>query len=191
MHQNPQVPSRIADLIEGGGTDPGPVLAQMARDLQAAGARALAMPCNTAHHYVPVVAAASDVPFIDMVDLTAQALAAAGARRIGMLASPAVRRVGVFEQGFSDLGLEPVWTSDEEGLLAVIRRIKAGGNRSDIGPDLTAQAQQLLDQGADHLLIACTELSLFADCLPQGVGRHDSLDCLTAAIVGFARSDIA
>jgi aspartate racemase len=38
VHQNPAVPSRIARLIDGAGEDPGPVLAQMARDLQAAGA---------------------------------------------------------------------------------------------------------------------------------------------------------
>ena len=47
VDQNPQVPSRIAHLIEGMGADPGPVLAGMARRLVAAGAEALAMPCNT------------------------------------------------------------------------------------------------------------------------------------------------
>ena len=51
VHQNPQVPSRIRRLIEGAGEDPAPVLIRMARDLQAAGAEALAMPCNTAHAY--------------------------------------------------------------------------------------------------------------------------------------------
>ena len=35
VHQNPQVPSRIAALIDGGGADPAPVLARMARDLNA------------------------------------------------------------------------------------------------------------------------------------------------------------
>ena len=39
VHQNPQVPSRIKALIEGTGEDPGPTLARMARDLQAAGAQ--------------------------------------------------------------------------------------------------------------------------------------------------------
>ncbi len=51
VDQNPQVPSRISHLIEGTGDDPGPVLADMARRLVAGGAEALAMPCNTAHHY--------------------------------------------------------------------------------------------------------------------------------------------
>jgi aspartate racemase len=66
VHQNPGVPSRIRRLIEGTGEDPGPVLAQMARDLQAAGAEALAMPCNTAHAYAPEIMAATPLPFLDM-----------------------------------------------------------------------------------------------------------------------------
>ena len=67
VDQNPQVPSRIAFLIEKRGEDPAPVLAAMARQLQDAGAEALAMPCNTAHHFVPAICAATTVPFLDMV----------------------------------------------------------------------------------------------------------------------------
>ncbi|MEH6740448.1 MAG: aspartate/glutamate racemase family protein, partial [Sulfitobacter sp.] len=51
IDMNPRVPSRIAHLLEGTGEDPGPILAAMAERLQNAGCAALAMPCNTAHHY--------------------------------------------------------------------------------------------------------------------------------------------
>ena len=70
VDQNPQVPSRIRRLIEGTGEDPAPVLADMARRLVAAGAEALAMPCNTAHHYVPAIRNAVTIPLIDMVALS-------------------------------------------------------------------------------------------------------------------------
>lgn len=186
VHQNPQVPSRIAALIEGTGEDPGPTLADMAKGLQAAGAQALAMPCNTAHHYAPVVENATDLPFLNMIELTAAALAKAGARRIGMLASPATRLVSVFDKSFANSGLTPVWTSNEEAMLALIREVKAGKDSAETGAALTVQAQNLLDQGADHLLIACTELSLLAHHIPADVPWHDSLDCLTKEITDFA-----
>ena len=191
VHQNPQVPSRIAALIEGGGADPGPVLAGMARDLQAAGAQALAMPCNTAHHYAPVVEAASDLPFLDMIELTGRALAASGAIRVGMLASPATRRVGVFDACFAARGLVPVWTPDEAAMLAMIRSVKAGEPVDDTGAAMAAQARLLQDGGADHLLVACTELSLLTGYLPDATPWLDSLDCLTDAIVGFARGTVS
>ena len=60
IDMNPQVPSRIAHLINGTGEDPSFVLASMARRLEGAGATALAMPCNTAHHYASVIQNAVD-----------------------------------------------------------------------------------------------------------------------------------
>lgn len=186
VHQNPQVPSRIKALIEGTGEDPGPTLARMARDLYAAGAEALAMPCNTAHHYAPIVTAATPLPFLNMLNLTAASLAAQGARRVGMLASPATRLTRVFDAPFAVHGLTPVFLSDDSGLLALIRAVKAGEAASTLKPRLTLEAQALLGQGADHLLVACTELSLMTDALPDTAPHSDSLDCLTLAIAEFA-----
>lgn len=188
VHQNPAVPSRIAALIDGTGADPAPVLAQMARDLRAAGAMALAMPCNTAHHYAAAIRAATDLPFLNMLELTAQHLAQIGTTRIGMLASPAVRITGVFDAAFAEWGLMQVYPADDTPVLDLIRAVKAG---QVLDADaLRAPALALLDQGADHILIACTELSLYTDDLGGDLAWSDSLDCLTRAIVQAACSNV-
>ena len=95
VDHNPQVPSRIAHLIEGTGEDPGPVLAAMARRLEAAGAEALAMPCNTAHHYAGEIGRR----WTCRSSTWSRCRVAPGGRwrgagAIGILASPAVRRIG-------------------------------------------------------------------------------------------------
>ncbi|SDY41833.1 aspartate/glutamate racemase family protein [Citreimonas salinaria] len=182
VHQNPAVPSRIKALIEGTGPSPLPVLQAMARDLAAAGASALAMPCNTAHAYADGLADATDLPLLHMLDLTGAALAGKG--RIGVLASPATRLSGVFDRhlpaGFA-------FPKDDAPLLAMIRAVKAGAAPAAIAPDLAAEAMRLMET-CDHLLIACTELSLVAPLLPDALPRTDSLDCLVAAIVAHAQS---
>lgn len=183
VHQNPAVPSRIARLIHGTGDDPGPVLAAMARGLHAAGAGALAMPCNTAHAYAPQIIAATPLPFLDMRDATVAALPPG---RIGMLASPAVRLTGAFDAGFAAAGLQPVWPEDEAPTLALIRRVKAGDTGADALDQMAALADDMAGQ-CDHLLVACTELSLLTGAVVQPF--TDSLDCLVGAIVGFARGD--
>lgn len=182
VHQNPGVPSRIRRLIEGGGDDPGPVLAQMARDLGAAGGEALAMPCNTAHAYAPQIMAATALPFLDMRVATVAALPKG---RIGMLASPAVRLTGAFDAAFARAGMVPIWPGDEGPVLALIRRVKAG----DTGPGAMQAMADLAAAMAgqcDHLLVACTELSLLTGAVDQPF--TDSLDCLVTAICDFARS---
>ena len=188
VDQNPQVPSRIRHLIDGDGEDPGPVLADMARRLVAGGAQALAMPCNTAHHYAGAITSAVDVPFLDMVALSvAQAVRRVGTGDcVGILASPAVRKVGLFDKPLAARNLVAVYPSDEAAMLAAIRRIKAG----DAGPQarqaLKAASEELLQQGARVQMIACTEFSLIADAVADGTDAFDTLDALVDAIRDFA-----
>lgn len=193
VDQNPQVPSRIRFLIEGAGEDPGPVLAAMAARLELMGAAALAMPCNTAHHFAPAIRSAVSVPFLDMVALsTARAAALAGpGEPVGILASPAVRSVGLFDVAFALNGLRPLYAADEAAMLAAIRRIKAGGPDSEARETLRSASAALLRQGARVQMIACTEFSLIAEAVAPSTEAFDTLDCLTDAIVAFSRGDIA
>ncbi|MDQ7071656.1 MAG: amino acid racemase [Rhodobacterales bacterium] len=188
VHQNPQVPSRIAALIDGTGPDPTPVLQSMARDLANAGAVALAMPCNTAHHYAPAIRTATDLPFLDMLDVTVTALTNTGARKIGILASPATRITGVFDAPFAAHELTPIFPPNEAKTLALIRAVKAGSKGTEVEEALASLAAQLMDQDCDHILIACTEFSLLTAGHGPQIPWTDSLDCLTRAIVDFARS---
>lgn len=192
VDQNPQVPSRIRHLIEKTGEDPAPVLAAMARRLTEAGAEALAMPCNTAHHYAPAIRAASDVPLLDMVALSvthARERAVAGqGGKVGILASPAVRQVGLFDAPLRAHGLEPVYcTDDVEALLPVIRMIKADGPGAAARSALAMAAEELRARGANVQLIACTEFSMITDALGPETDWIDTLDCLVSAIVDFSR----
>lgn len=188
VDQNTQVPSRIRHLIEGGGEDPGPVLAGMARRLQSVGAEALAMPCNTAHHYVPDIRTAASVPFIDMV-----ALAIAQARRrvrpggkVGILASPAVQRIALFDRPLEAAKLRAAYALDPDAMLAAIRAVKAGGPSPATRAALVAASTALLAQGATVQMIACTEFSLMPEAVAEGAEVFDTLDVLVDGIVAFA-----
>lgn len=190
VDQNSQVPSRIARLIEGTGADPAPVLVAMAKRLEGAGAMALAMPCNTAHHYAGDIRAAVNIPFLDMVAASARAaLAVAGlGGKVGLLASPAVAKVGLFDGALAALGLEVIHPDDGAALLDAIREIKAHGPTDAARAALQAASGALLAKGAEVQLIACTEFSLIADAVAPGARAIDTLDVLVNEIVGFARA---
>ncbi|TMV08474.1 aspartate/glutamate racemase family protein [Ruegeria sediminis] len=190
IDMNTQVPSRIAHLITGDGADPGPTLADMARRLENAGAEALAMPCNTAHHYAAAIADAVSIPFLDMVelsaDLAARTLGAGGS--VGMLASPAVRKVGLFEKALERRGLSTLWPANDHALLEAIRTIKAKGTHPDAKAALRHASDELASGGASFQLIACSEFSLIADCVCPNARATDTLDVLVAAIRDFSFS---
>jgi aspartate racemase len=189
VDQNPQVPSRIAFFLEGKGENPGPVLARMAKGLEDAGAEALGMACNTAHHYAPEIRAAVSVPFLDMVELSAEAAsdAAKPGATVGVLASPAVRLTGLYDRALNAVGARAEYPKDQDSLLAAIREIKKNGDTPVARERLSAASVDLMDRGVAVQLIACTEFSVIADAVAPGAVAMDTLDVLADAIVRFAR----
>lgn len=183
IDMNPQVPSRIAHLIEGTGGDPAPVLAEMARRLETGGAEALAMPCNTAHSYAASITAAVTIPLLNMVTLSAER---AGQGKVGLLASPATRITGVFDDALTRRGATPVWPEDDAPLLHAIRIIKANGATVEARGLLRAASEDLLAEGVETQLIACSELSLIAEAASPEAEVIDTLDVLVDAVVAFA-----
>lgn len=184
IDMNPQVPSRIAHLIEGHGPNPGPVLADMARRLADVGATALAMPCNTAHHYAPFIQQATAAPLLNMVDLSverAATLLPPGAK-IGILASPAVKLAGVFDGPLQHAGLSPLWPQNTDRMLDAIKLVKTQGPVPEAQNILSQATAELAAAGAELLFVACSEFSLMADDLSAVVQVIDTVDVLAAAI---------
>jgi aspartate racemase len=95
-----------------------------------------------------------------------------------------VRITGAFQAAFAEAGLTAVWPEDEAPVLALIRAVKAGRSGPAEGEALRALAATLVPR-CDHLLVACTELSLLTPALPEG-GWTDSLDCLVARIRDYS-----
>ena len=189
VDSNTQVPSRIKAILEGDGADPAPVLAAMARRLQAAGAQALAMPCNTAHFYGDSIRGAVDIPFLDMLALAARAAdrAAVPGAPIGVLASPAVRRTRVLERALAAVGRRAVYGADEAALLGAIRSIKAQGPDAAAAAVLRGASAGLCAAGAEVQLVACTEFSLLKDALAAQAYAIDTMDVLARAVVDFSK----
>jgi len=188
IDMNPQVPSRIANLIEGTGDSPAPVLAHMARRLQDAGAKALAMPCNTAHHFAGAITQAVDIPLLNMVELAAdhadRVLGLGG--RVGMLASPAVKHTKLFEAFLEPRGFNVIWPKRDDQMLRAIRSIKTQGPSDAARNALRTASDELKIAGADLQFVACSEFSIIADSVAADVQVVDTIDLLVTAIVAFS-----
>ncbi len=184
-----QVPSRIRALIEGGGDDPAPALAQMAAGLEQAGARALVMPCNTAHNYAKTIRNAVSIPFLSMIELTAQVLAEKTGPKalIGMLGSPALRITGIFDDALKKRQLRPIYSAEEKAMLTAIRALKASSSTQSALDIVLASAQEMILRGADILLVGCTEFSLIKAEIEALHPTIDSLDILVAETIRFSR----
>ncbi|MAI59212.1 MAG: aspartate racemase [Rhodobacteraceae bacterium] len=189
IDMNPQVPSRIAHLIKETGEDPTPVLTKMAKRLEESGAVALAMPCNTAHHYASAIKNAVSIPFLDMISLTARKVSQSTKdyQTIGILASPAVRKTRLFENALGRLNRTTVWPKDDGAILSAIQLIKKQGVGEQSYSIIESASRDLAQRGASTQIVACSEFSLITEQLSSpGASLVDSLDLLVNAIIGFS-----
>ena len=186
VYQNTQVPSRIVRILESKGQDPSPILQGMALDLQNLQCDFLAMPCNTAHYYHSAISKTLRIPLLNMIELSVEQLSQSNLKKIGILASPAVRAVRVFDKSLEKRGLKFQFARNDSNMLNMIKNIKRGEFGQSVIDAFSFESSQLLNDGCDGLLIACTELSLLHKYLPRDVVCVDSLDSLTKKIVSLA-----
>jgi aspartate racemase len=164
-----QIPDRTAFLL-GEGDDPRPALREAAYRLAEAGADLLVMPCNTANAFASDVESAAGRPLVPWLE-TAVA-AACGDRkasdtvRCGLLGTDGTLRTGLYRAAFAERGVE-VLEPDKRDQASVMDAIyaddgvKASGSASPERRDaLVVTARNLVERGANVLLLACTELPL-------------------------------
>lgn len=187
VDQNSKVPNRV-DAIRGNIPSAGPVLADMARRLEAYGADMLCMPCNTAHYYLDEIRAASALPFVDMLESTARRVRERfpDVRTAGVLCTVGTRMTGLYEKRLADQGIEAVYpdAADQETITAVIAAVKAGNTGQGVRNDFRQVIDGMSAGGVPVMIAACTELSVICPDLPQVV---DALDALVDAVIQNVR----
>lgn len=187
---NPHVPDRNR-AVAGTGPSPGPALAAMAAGLQASGADLLVMPCNTAHAWRDDITAAVDVPLLDLIETTADAVlvAAPGAEAVGVLGSSGCLDAGLYQASLSRRGVDVVTPGPEDisAFMGHLYRIKAGDRSAAVRAGVVAICQRLVDRGAGALVAGCTEIPLVAGPDDFAVPLIESTDELVAATVACAR----
>ena len=196
IQSDPRIPPRPPAILSGG-RSPLPELLAGRDRLIAAGATALAMPCNTAHFWYADLVKGCSVPFISIVDASINELhklADAGAS-IGLIATGATLQAKIFDTPLQSAGYLPL-LPDAAMMQAVvlpgIELVKAG--QAQQGGQLIEQAvQALLSQGAKAVILACTETPLALDAVQSPLRAQcvDTTAALARACVAWWQAEVA
>ena len=186
IDSNTNIPDRTEALIHGG-ADPTEQMTQSARRLVEAGAELIVMPCNTAHGFYDAVCASVPVPVLHMIKLTAQELMRHEITRAGLLATDGTVQSGIYESCFAGSGIELI-TPSPEAQAAVMdltyNGVKAGRRDFDTS-GFEKAVRELFDNGAQTLILGCTELPIVADTLPEDGPFIDPTAELAKAAIRF------
>ena len=134
-----------------------------ARMLEGAGCTAIAVPCNTSHYFLDRVQEQISIPIIHMIRETARLLVSQGKKRPGILATDGTIQTGLYQKEFAALGVyaaAPRPAAQKQVMSLIYDDIKAG--KAGDPEKFTAFTKDLVEQGCDCAVLACTELSVFA-----------------------------
>ncbi len=184
--QHGSTPDRSA-FLRGEGESPEPVLVGNAVALERAGARVIAMPCNTGVAWVEAMRAAVGVEVLSIVDATVAAAlkAVPGLRRLGLLATDGTHLARTYAGVAEAAGIELVVPDEEvqrEVMAVIYDGVKAG--RPVSRERFDALVDHLRDRGAEVVVLGCTELSvLHGDLGVEDPTVVDSVDALARVVI--------
>ncbi len=163
IYSNPKIPDRTRAIV-GEGEDPLPTLIETARVLESGGAGVLAIPCNAAHHYVPMIQCSIGIPVLHMIEETCSELKATRppASSVGLLATTGTIRSSVYRSACARAGLRLLAPeqSEQDRLDAAVLDVKGGVNRFAAGETFESIGEQLIGRGAEAVILGCTEIPL-------------------------------
>ena len=183
---NTNIPDRTKAILAGG-ADPVPEMVRSGIRLQAMGASALVMPCNTAHYFYDRLTPFFDIPLLNMLEETAKEIGRRGIRKVGLLATDGTLQSRVYHKALAKAGVELVTPppSGQASVMEVIYQgVKAGNRMLDLTP-FYATLDGVLQNGAEVLVLGCTEVPLAFELFGIDRPALDPTTVLAAAAIRF------
>lgn len=165
IDNNPSVPDRT-QAIFGEAESPVPTLVETAKNVEAAGADVLAIPCVTSYYFMDEVQEEVSIPIVDLFRAVSEYLTKElpETKKVGVLCTSGTRKTGLFHNRVK--GFDVFYPSEETQEANVMEAIygKNGIKQGNTGEHpkqlLQEAAQELIAEGADVVISGCTEIEL-------------------------------
>lgn len=172
----------------------GAILADSARRLAACGAEILVLATNTMHKVAPAIEAAVSIPLLHVVDATAAAIRAQGLDTVALLGTRFTMSDGFYRERMQHLGIATLVPTPEEQDAVhriifdelCLGRIESGSKARYL--DIIAGLQA---QGAQGVILGCTEIGLLLQAEDCVLPLFDSAEIHALSAVEFALSGVS
>ncbi len=186
IYNNPQVPDRTQAIIASG-ENPVPALRKSISLLQRASVDFICIPCNTVYAYYDEMQKSAEVPIINLIEIVVERILEKLPRleQVGLLSTVGTIKSGLYHNALRKSNIELV-TPDEgqhSSLQGAIHELKKQSKDKTV---IQAVANDLVEAGAQGIILGCTELSLIANDILLNVPVFDSIEILAENAVQLA-----
>jgi aspartate racemase len=164
-------------------------LSQAAQKLAAAGAGLILIATNTMHLVFDEVQARVEVPMLSLLDATAEAILARDLHTVGLLGTKFAMEKGFYQDALARRGISTLvpGAGDREYVHRVIYdELVAGQIRAESRDGYIAIIHKLVEQGAEGIILGCTEIPLLVDEASAGIPLFDTTQIHAEAALKYA-----
>ena len=164
-------------------------LSQAAQKLVVAGADLILIATNTMHLVFDEVQARVEVPMISLLDATAEAIRSRGLHNVGLLGTRFTMEKSFYQDALARWGISTLvpGASDRAYVNRVIyEELVAGQIRDDSRGGYLAIIRKLAEQGAEGIILGCTEIPLLIDETNAGIPLFDTTQIHAEAALNYA-----
>ena len=175
----PSIPDRSAYILGRSAESPIPPIIGAGRELVRMGVDIIAIPCVTSHSFFTELTAGVGAPIINMIEETAGLLASSGVKCAGLMATDGTITSGLFSEALQERGVRTVIPSAE--MQAVVMDLIYNSVKANKPVDISrfiAASDKLRANGAEAIVLACTELSLIKRDFALSGDYVDTLEVL-------------
>lgn len=179
VHSFPSIPDRTGYILGSNLKSPLPGLRSVGLALARQKVSCIAIPCVTAHYFHKELQSTIPVPILNGVAETVKLLKETGVKKVGIMATDGTIRSQLLSKELDYARILPVIPSEkrqEDVMHLIYENVKAG---KEPEMDRFCRVQkELLDCGAEKIILGCTELSIIKRDYEIGDGFLDVMEVL-------------
>lgn len=168
------------------------VLVESGLRLKAAGAQGILIATNTMHKVADEVQAATGLPLIHIADATAAAIKAAGISKVALLGTNFTMTQYFYKQRLVEAGLTVMVPEESERAdvhRIIYEELCQGQFTDESRQRYIAIIEQLAEQGAEGVILGCTEIGLLIQQADSPIPVFDTTHIHAEAAVEFLLQD--
>jgi len=158
------------------------------RKLAAAGCDLIIIACNTVHVFFEAMQDAVSIPILNIVDETRKRVVAQGYENVGLFASQSTVATSLYQDQFQASGITvlPPSESQQRVLNRVIEHVMGGNQKERDIIALKDIARDFTRQGADAIVMGCTEIPLAINQTHTDIKLFDTIEIIVESAVDFS-----
>jgi aspartate racemase len=152
-------------------------LGEAARKLEAAGADFIVLATNTMHKVIDQVRGSVSIPFLSLLDVVGESVAAAGMRRVGLLGTIFTMEQTFYQEALAARGIEVITPAAPDRQIVnrvIYDELVAGVIRDASRAEYVRIIHDLAGRGAQGVILGCTEIPLLVDEAAAGLPLFDT-----------------